>query len=471
MVSHEIESLKEQIEGGCLNLFYHILAFSPFSDYLQTDLRENITKTRATRNLSEISRMLSKYAFLHDMHSITKINQIAMPEELFNIYLRYMIEDGIGEYEDESEYAPDGCVSFMTIHQSKGLEFPVVVVGSLGNTPRRNSDPLLYTAETKLFCRAPFEPLADIKYFDFWRLYYTAFSRAQNMLVLTTKKQDAKYFKDFIEVTQRIETFASKHKFESVKEVNYKHMYSFTSHISVYDGCPKQYKFYKEYAFAQNQMFQTSVGSLVHATLEDLNKCVMSGRQSEITKERIKQWFELNYQSMQKQTGYFLDEQQYVGAFEQILHYYDYRKEELCRVWKAEEEINLVLPHYILQGIIDLMDGVGDTIEIVDYKTGPMPDIEGHPERVEHYRKQLEVYAYLVEKQYHKKVTRMHLFYTSKLEGNPMITFEYEKKNIEATVAEIDATIQKIENKDFCGDVTNNYACKFCDMKYVCGMS
>ena len=65
----------------------------------------------------------------------------------------------------------------------------------------------------------------------------------------------------------------------------------------------------------------------------------------------------------------------------------------------------------------------------------------------------------------------MHLFYTSKLEGNPMITFEYEKKNIEATVAEIDATIQKIENKDFCGDVTNNYACKFCDMKYVCGMS
>ena len=471
MVSHEIESLKEQIEGGCLNLFYHILAFSPFSDYLQTDLRENITKTRATRNLSEISRMLSKYAFLHDMHSITKINQIAMPEELFNIYLRYMIEDGIGEYEDESEYAPDGCVSFMTIHQSKGLEFPVVVVGSLGNTPRRNSDPLLYTAETKLFCRAPFEPLADIKYFDFWRLYYTAFSRAQNMLVLTTKKQDAKYFKDFIEVTQRIETFASKHKFESVKEVNYKHMYSFTSHISVYDGCPKQYKFYKEYAFAQNQMFQTSVGSLVHATLEDLNKCVMSGRQSEITKERIKQWFELNYQSMQKQTGYFLDEQQYVGAFEQILHYYDYRKEELCRVWKAEEEINLVLPHYILQGIIDLMDGVGDTIEIVDYKTGPMPDIEGHPERVEHYRKQLEVYAYLVEKQYHKKVTRMHLFYTSKLEENPMITFEYEKKNIEATVAEIDATIQKIENKDFCGDVTNNYACKFCDMKYVCGMS
>ena len=87
--------------------------------------------------------MLAYYSFLHDMHHVTTDNKLAMPEELFNIYLKYMYEDGIGEYEDESEYAPSGCVSFMTIHQSKGLEFPVVVVGSLGNVPKRNSDSLL----------------------------------------------------------------------------------------------------------------------------------------------------------------------------------------------------------------------------------------------------------------------------------------------------------------------------------------
>ena len=134
--------------------------------------------------------MISKFAFLHDMHQLTVRNKYTMPEELFNVYLKYMIEDGVGEYEDASEYAPDGCVSFMTIHQSKGLEFPVVVVGSLGNAPRRNSDPLMYSAESRFFHRRPFEPMSDIKYFDFWRLYYTAFSRAQNLLVLSKKKAD-----------------------------------------------------------------------------------------------------------------------------------------------------------------------------------------------------------------------------------------------------------------------------------------
>ena len=118
-------------------------------------------------------------SFLHDMHNLSENNKIAMPEEFFNLYLKYLYVDGIGEYEDESEYAPSGCVSFMTIHQSKGLEFPVAVVGSLGNTPRRNSDPLMYSVESRFFNREPYEPMADIKYFDFWRLYYVAFSRAR----------------------------------------------------------------------------------------------------------------------------------------------------------------------------------------------------------------------------------------------------------------------------------------------------
>ena len=201
--------------------------------------------------------MLSKYMYLHDMHTINDSNKLAMSEEFFNIYLKYMYADGIGEYEDESEYAPHGCVSFMTIHQSKGLEFPVVIVGSLGNVPRRNSDALMFGAESRFFHRKPYEPLADIKYFDFWRLYYTAFSRAQNLLVLAAKKRNNKYFKEYWNGLSDVETLNSNESFEKVKAVNYKHIYSFTSHVSVYDHCPKQYKYYKEYGFAQNQMFQS----------------------------------------------------------------------------------------------------------------------------------------------------------------------------------------------------------------------
>lgn len=468
-ISKKILGLKEESDEGLLDLFYHLLAFEPFKTYLQADLKDNVNQTRAARNLSEISRMLSKYSYLHDMHNISDRNKLAMPEEFFNIYLKYMYEDGIGEYEDDSEYAPHGCVSFMTIHQSKGLEFPVVVVGSLGNTPRKKSDSLMFSAESRFFHRKPYEPMADIKYFDFWRLYYTAFSRAQNLLVLASKKLDSKYFGDYLLSLPDVSSFKGDETFEAVKAVNYKHVYSFTSHISVYDGCPKQYKFYKEYAFVPNKMFQTSVGSLVHATLEDMNKCIISGLEERVNEAAIEEWFELNYQSMQEETGYFLTDEQKENALQQVIRYYHHRKDELGKVWKAEEEITLVLPDYILQGIIDLIEGEGDTVEIVDYKTGPKPDAENHPERVEHYRKQLQVYAYLIEKRYGKRVSKMHLYYTSTVEGNPIISFIREQDDIDTTIMEVSETVRKIEDRDFNGDVTNNYACKFCDMKYVCG--
>lgn len=256
--------------------------------------------------------------------------------------------------------------------------------------------------------------------------------------------------------------------FSVVKDVNYKQVYSFTSHISVYDGCPKQYKFYKEYGFAQNQMLHTSVGSLVHATLEDMNKCIIGGNIERVTEETIKEWFLLNYKEMQGQTGYYLTAEQQENALSQVIRYFHHRKDELGRVWKAEEEINLILPEYILQGIIDLVEGNGDTVEIVDYKTGPKPDYENHLERVEHYKKQLEIYAYLIEKRYEKIVSRMHLYYTSTLEGNPIISFDRSREAIDSTIEEITETVRHIENKDFEYGVQNNYACRFCDMKHVC---
>lgn len=464
-----IQMLAADSKENLLDIFYRLVSFEPFKGYLSADLKGNIQETRAVRNLSEISRMLSKFCYLHGMHVITQNNKIILPEELFNIYLKYLYIDGVGEYEDASEYAPSGCVSFMTIHQSKGLEFPVVVVGSLGTVPRRNNDPLLLTAETRFFNRMPFEPLADIKYFDFWRLYYVAFSRAQNMLVLAAKNSDSKYFGHHLEALPHIGNYEGRDTYAIVKNVNFKHVYSFTSHISVYEGCPRQYKFYKEYGFARKQMLHTSVGSLVHATLEDMNKCIIKGMLSKVTEATIKEWFLLNYGEMQTQTGYSLTDEQQADALAQVLRYYHNRKTELGNVWKAEEEINLVLPEYILQGIIDLIAGAGDTVEIVDYKTGPKPDVINHPERVEHYRKQLEIYAYLIEKRYKKKVSRMHLYYTSTLEGSPVVSFDCNRKAIDATVAEITDIIHRIENKDFECAVQKNYACRYCDMKYVCG--
>ena len=88
---------------------------------------------------------------------------------------------------------------------------------------------------------------------------------------------------------------------------------------------------------------------------------------------------------------------------------------------------------------------------------------------VEHYRKQLEIYAYLIEKQYEKKVSRMHLYYTNCRNVDPLITFNCSRAAIDNTVAEISETIRNIEDKEFSDGARNSYACTFCDMRYLCG--
>ena len=462
-------NVKADSEDGLLDIFYKMVSFRPFADYLSADLKDNVLKSRAARNLSEISRLLARFSHLHGMYGITPENRVVLPEELFNVYFRCLFIDGIGEYEDDSEYAPSGCVSFMTIHQSKGLEFPVVAVGSLGRTPKRTRDYLMTALEQRFFHRLPFEPLQDVKFFDFWRLYYTAFSRAQNLLLLVTGKKQGKAFTPYLDYIPRIESFQAEKPFAEVKKLSFKRRYSFTSHIAVYEGCPSQYKFYKELGFAQNRMFHTSVGSLVHATLEDMNKCIIAGDLDKVNETTIRDWFILNDQKMQEQTGYFLTEGQREQALQQVIRYYRHRKDELGKVWKAEEEINLVLPGYILQGVIDLVEGIGDTVEIVDYKTGPKPDMEANPSQVSHYRKQLEIYAFLISERYGKKISRMHLYYTSTTEGSPLISFEWRRENIERTMQEISDLVEKIEKKEFHERAQNAYACRYCDMRYYCG--
>ncbi len=256
--------------------------------------------------------------------------------------------------------------------------------------------------------------------------------------------------------------------FDRVKKEHIRKTYSFTSHISVYDECPSRYLYFKEYKFAPCEILHTSVGTLIHATLEDLNRFAIAGRYDEITEELIKKWFALNYAKMQESTGLMLSEERRKSALDQVLNYFDKRKEHIRKVWKAEEKVELVLPEYILQGVIDLIEDDDGKIEIVDYKTGRKPDLPEKSAQVEHYRKQLEIYAYLISERYKKNVSRMHLYYTNEAEENPLVTFEYSKNCVDKEIEDVSQTVRKIEDKRFDAKAENDYSCRYCDMKYMC---
>ena len=75
-------------------------------------------------------------------------------------------------------------LTITTIHQAKGREWDVVIVGSL-DFDKPNVDPV--GRSLRPFCRRPaFEPAHRMAEFDHMRQHYVAFSRAKGLLVLTS---------------------------------------------------------------------------------------------------------------------------------------------------------------------------------------------------------------------------------------------------------------------------------------------
>lgn len=473
--------LKEATDYGYSGLIYQMFEFSPFSDILSTEMDVGVVDLRPARNIAMFTQVINKFEYLHRISVLDpatyqgrrRVDQNT--ETLFNLYLKLLYDGGISEYEDDAEYAPSGCVSFLTIHQSKGMEFPIVVVDSLGNIPRRNILELMEEVESKYFKRPAFEPYSDMKFFDFWRLYYTAFSRAQNLLVLTCnedRRTPSMYFREVYSELMNMESDEfdiDEFTFSTVKDVNLKDTFSFTSHISVYETCAVQYKLYKELNFTPVRVSALLFGMLVHQTIEDIHKAALRHEESMITDDNITRWFDANYTSLSKSERSYLAEPQRKAALNQVLRYAERQSACWDTIREAEVDISLVKPDYIIEGKIDLIKGEGDTVELVDFKSEKKPDMFKDRERIDRYQRQLQVYAHLVEERTGHKVSKMHLYYTGEDTGVPTISFPYQKAAVEATIQEFDDTVHKIMRKEFSQTAQSPKTCAECDFRFYCG--
>jgi DNA helicase-2/ATP-dependent DNA helicase PcrA len=66
-------------------------------------------------------------------------------------------------------------------------------------------------------------------------------------------------------------------KFKSKSPFIPKKTLSLTSHINVYETCPRQYKFYKELEFTPSRTGQVLFGTLGHETIEDIHRAILDG--------------------------------------------------------------------------------------------------------------------------------------------------------------------------------------------------
>lgn len=472
---HPFATLLQQLTGQIADLkpaesldlrpadyFYRFVAYAPFRDFVRDENR--------ARNLATLTELLNVFQTYYHFSVVTHANREALRFSLFNSFLRLLHDGGINEYEDPNQPMPKGYVQIMTIHQAKGLEFPVTIVGSL--------DAQISTAKqvdrdlARFYERPPFEPESRVTIFDRMRLHYVAFSRAEKILVLTAGDTPKPYFAAIVQGLPQwpyvAKDLIGAQRFAIKERIPLKRRFSFTGDLKVYETCPRQYEFFREYDFTPSRSAVIFFGLLVHQTIEEIHRIVLDGGIDRLDETTVKGLFDRTYTFLARSDVRPVGPAARASALEQVLNYFRQNQEQMRRVIETEVDVSVEKEGYILAGKVDLLLGGDGKLELLDFKTTPKP--EESDDLMKTYERQLCIYAHILERRHGKRPDRLLIYFSAEpSRKDAVVEFQYHPNLVEDAGRHFDEVVAKILDKDF-RVITppERKICKECDLKSYC---
>ncbi len=460
----DIDALKEGESLGYrpADYFYELLALEPF----RTATRDE----NAARNLATFSNLVAIFQSYYHYTGIKHGNREHIRFRFFTSFLRLLHDGGINEYEDQDAPFPNGHVQVMTIHQAKGLEFPIVAVGSLS---KQLSSPKQIDRDLgDFYHRDAFEPASRTTLFDRMRLHYVAFSRPQNLLVLTAHEQPKAHFapiwEDLPQWPYVDKERLAKQTFDARERLPAKKPYSFTGDLTIYETCPRQYQFFREYDFTPSRAAVIFFGLLVHQTIEDIHRIAIDGKLHTLNKARIRDIFERTFGFLRLSEARPIGETAKEAAFRQVLTYFQQNQSEMRRVIETEVDVSLEKEDYILVGKVDLLLGGDGKLELLDFKTSPRP--KDSPALLDAYERQLCTYAHILEQRRGRRVDRLLLYWTAEeRKEDALMVLPYRPDRVDAAGKHFDATVRRIQAGEFAVTAPPEpRICGECDLRTLC---
>jgi DNA helicase-2/ATP-dependent DNA helicase PcrA len=159
------------------------------------------------------------------------------------------------------------------------------------------------------------------------------------------------------------------------------------------------------YEFVPARSAEYFFGALVHQTIEDIRRHILSGKGSSIDEKHNEDFFTFNYRSLINCGFRSIGPKQQETALSQVLNYYRQNKESFPEIVETEVDVSLEKENYILTGRVDLLLGGDGKLKLLDFKSQQRPVKD--EERLDTYYKQLCVYAHVLEQRYGKKPERL----------------------------------------------------------------
>jgi len=247
-----------------------------------------------------------------------------------------------------------------------------------------------------------------------------------------------------------------------------KRAFSFTGDLKVYETCPRQYQFFREYDFTPSRSAVIFFGLLVHQTIEEIHRLVLDSQFSTLNEARLRALFEQTFAFLTMADVRPVGQTVKESAFTQVMNYFRQNQEEMQRVIETEVDVSVEKDGYILTGKVDLLLGSNDRLELLDFKTSPKP--VGSPELLATYERQLCIYAHILEKRYGKRPDRLLLYWTAEPhKQDALMEFPYRPELIEEAGRHFDAVVAKVTAKDFRVIAPPEPGiCKECDLRAYC---
>ena len=364
----------------------------------------------------------------------------------FQRFLKLLKEGGV----DPVHVPPEDAVQVMTIHQAKGLEFPVVVLGAAmkGRLPssRRASR---YEIPPELRASGPPE-VSDPHLVDERKLFYVAVTRARDLLIIGTADVVNKrgggpspflyeMFGDDLRAASDL-THAYIADVESQAERAHapRERHSF-SEMAYFLQCPMRYKFAVVYGLRVPWLDPVDFGANVHRALEAIHRRVMDGHSvSEDDVERVvaETWVPSHRARPEREKEY------QAAAVKQLQRYLREHGDTLSRVYQAETSFSFALGDQLLLGKIDLMRHDADgKVEIVDFKTSAMVPPES--ERID---LQLDLYALGAETGLGESVSRQTVHF---LGDGRVVSWGWTEEREKSARSQLREVIAKINRGEF----------------------
>jgi DNA helicase-2/ATP-dependent DNA helicase PcrA len=369
--------------------------------------------------------------------------------------------------------SPD-AVQVSTVHGSKGLEFPVVILYHLleqhfPSVTRRDAIPLPPALVSELPQDIAALSEKELHMAEERRLFYVGCTRARDELILTSCIDDGGVRK------RKTSRFVSEAKIETLPtpelaplpsterakkraplKLPLPKRFSYTQ-LTVFDTCPLQYKFAHMYKIPSLGSPTFSYGKSIHETLAAFHQLILPD-QPHPTKEKLLElldhyWINEWYHSKKH------EQERKAAAVQALGKYYDENHEQFAPSIWIERDYNLRIGPYSIVGRVDRADELPDgTLEIIDYKTGAFKD-----EAALKKNNQLALYALAAQKVFKKTASKLTWYF---IDAGKKVTTQRSPEELKALEVEVQSKIQEIIKSDFLP--TPSFSCKFCDFKNIC---